>query len=142
MNFDKLYQQYDSYWKTHDLGKAINSLQAISGYLGSDWTLLSPSTALKPENLLSRYAYDRNYSVNEYQKVADTVSYSALLKSYSMYLDSLIKEIVDYDLKLKAMKEKSFFDSLIEAIGSFASASLGLLIPVAIAFLILYAFKD
>jgi hypothetical protein len=140
MNFDKLNAEYNSYWQNHDLGKAINSLQAIAGYLGSDWSLLSPSTALKPENLLSRYAYDNGYAVSQYQTIADTISYSTLLKHYSQYLNGLIQEVVDYETKLKAQQEKNIFDSLIESLLSPLGIPITLWLAVGV--LLYFIFKD
>ena len=113
MDFTDLQKQYDNYWSSHNLSAVIQNLAELDNYISAgnyDTWLIPYDKLLTPEYLLSNYAVSVNQNIG-----AVKISYSDLIKWFSNYINSLIKEITDNKKELEALKTKSLLDELFDS---------------------------
>ncbi len=128
IDFTNLYNQYNSFWKSHNYQKAIQSLNNLNNYLGTDWSLTTSGAKLEPPALASLYAYNTQQDLN---LIINQINYDGLINWYVQYLNSLIQEITDYTKQLEAQNEKNNFINAITKLiqtATFSATSILLLI--------------
>ena len=132
IDFSRLYNEYNSFWKLHNYQKALQTLKNINDYMGGNMFLISYESLLKPENLASRYAVDLGLSVSE---VAKNFSYNELISYFGYYLDLLVKEVYNNEQRIKAQNEANIFNQIIKAISD-TIGTVGSVLPYALPILI------
>lgn len=119
LDFAKLEKEYDKFWQVHSFQSAIEKLREIDFFISGgkyDTFILPYAEIFLPMNLIT---YERLTGSNlTFKEIILKVSYQDLMDNFVKYLKMLIKQITDYQTKIKALNKLNAFGSIISSFAS------------------------